>query len=78
MLFNGRLIIIGEPTEWNNIGQLQKLNDSRIWIIGGSDDSENPLHYFQRFVEDIMPDLTAEDLDKKMETTINNLKDLLK
>jgi hypothetical protein len=33
-----------------------------------------PLHYFKRFVEEIMPDLTAEDLDKKMETTINNLK----
>lgn len=73
-----RLIVIGEPTEWNAIGKLQKLNDSRIWIIGGSDDSDTPLHYFKRFVEEIMPSLTAEDLDKKMETTINNLKDLLK
>lgn len=73
-----RLIVIGEPTEWNAIGKLQKLNDSRIWIIGGNDDSDTPLHYFKRFVEEIMPDLTAEDLDKKMETTINNLKDLLK
>lgn len=73
-----RLIVIGEPTEWNAIGKLQKLNDSRIWIIGGNDNSDTPLHYFKRFVEEIMPDLTAEDLDKKMETTINNLKDLLK
>ena len=73
-----RLIVIGEPNEWNAIGKLQKLNDSRIWIIGGNDNSDIPLHYFKRFVEEIMPDLTAEDLDKKMETTINNLKDLLK
>lgn len=73
-----RLIVIGEPTDWNAIGKLQKLNDSRIWIIGGNDDSDTPLHYFERFVDEIMPDLTAEDLDKKMETTINNLKDLLK
>lgn len=73
-----RLIVIGKPTEYNAIGKLQKLNDSRIWIIGGKDDSVIPLHYFKRFVEEIMPDLTAEDLDKKMETTINILKDLLK
>ena len=73
-----RLIVIGEPNEWNAIGKLQKLNDSRIWIIGGNDDSDTPLHYFKRFVEEIMPDLTAEDLDKKMETTINNLRNLLK
>lgn len=73
-----RLIVIGEPTEWNEIGKLRKLNDSRIWIIGGNDQSHVPIHYFKRFVEEIMPDLTAEDLDKKMETTINNLKEFLK
>jgi hypothetical protein len=75
-----RLIVIAEPT--NAIAKLQELNDSRIWIIGensSSDKNNNiPLHFFKRFVEEILPDLTAEDLDKKMETTINNLKDLLK
>jgi hypothetical protein len=77
-----RLIIIGEPTASNKIGELQKLNDSRIWIIGESfpqnDEHYVPLHFFKRFVEEILPDLTNEDLDKKMETTINNLKKLLK
>lgn len=77
-----RLIVIGEPTEKNAIGKLRELNDTRIWIIGekwpdGKDDY-TPLYFFKRFVEQIMPDLTAEDLDKKMEMTINNLKDLLK
>lgn len=73
-----RLIIVGEPTEDNKIGELQKLDDPRIWIIGGKESDKQPLHYFERFVNEIMPDLTNEDLDKKMETTINNLKDLLK
>lgn len=77
-----RLIVIGEPTDTNNIGKLRELDDTRIWIIGekwpaGKDDYI-PLYFFKRFVEQIMPDLTAEDLDKKMEITINNLKDLLK
>ena len=73
-----RLIVIGEPQDWNEIGKLRNLNDSRIWIIGESGNSDVPLHYFKRFVEEIMPDLTAEDLDKKMETTIKNLKEFLK
>ncbi|WP_114788839.1 SIR2 family protein [Niabella yanshanensis] len=76
-----RLIVIGQPTEGSAIGQLLDLNDSRIWIIGEADhpDEEGiPIHYFKRFVEEILPDLTAEDLDKKMEDTINKLKELLK
>jgi len=73
-----RLVIIGEPNDWNAIGKLKNLNDSRIWIIGGRDESDIPLHYFVRFVKEVLPDLNAEDLDKKMENTINNLKELLK
>lgn len=73
-----RLIIIGEPTDKNKIGELKNLDDPRIWIIGGAESDNQPLHYFEKFVNDILPDLTNEDLDKKMETTINNLKDLLK
>lgn len=76
-----RLIVIGEPTDKNTIGKLLDLNDSRIWIIGekwpdGIDDY-SPLYFFKNFVEQILPDLTAEDLDHKMEATINNLKNLL-
>lgn len=77
-----RLIVIGEPTEKNAIGKLLELNDTRIWIIGekwpeGKADY-TPLYFFKNFVEQILPDLTAEDLDHKMEATINNLKNLLK
>ncbi|GHV64151.1 hypothetical protein FACS1894199_01720 [Bacteroidia bacterium] len=72
-----RLIVIGEPTGSNKIGVLQKLDDSRIWIIGETFPQDNehyvPLHFFKRFVEEILPDLTAEDLDKKLENTIKKL-----
>ncbi|MBN3583379.1 SIR2 family protein [Algoriphagus aestuarii] len=77
-----RLIVIGEPTNKNAIEKLMDLHDSRIWIIGEKwpEGKTNyvPLHFFKRFVEEVLPDLTAEDLDKKMEKTIQNLKDLLK
>ncbi|MFK8285239.1 SIR2 family protein [Capnocytophaga canis] len=73
-----RLIIIGTEKQSEAIQKLHSLNDSRIWIIGGYDEKERPLHYFKGFVEKILPDLTNEDLDKKLEATINNLKDLLK
>jgi len=78
-----RLIIIGEPNEKNIIGKLQKLDDSRIWIIGekrpkdknGEEDwSYIPINYFNRFVNEILPDLTNEDLNKKLESTNNNLR----
>ena len=78
-----RLIIIGNPSpdrdnKDTNITKLQKLDDSRIWIIGGENEKNEPLHYFKGFVNEILPDLTNEDLDKKLESTINNLKDLLR
>lgn len=73
-----RLIIIGTENQSEAIQKLHRLNDSRIWIIGGYDEKGEPLHYFKGFVEKILPDLTNEDLDKKLEATINNLKDLLK
>ena len=86
-----RLIVIGEPVKKNegkkeeyknNIQKLLDLNDSRIWIIGekwpDGKDNYTPLYFFKKFVEQILPDLTAEDLDHKMEATINNLKNLLK
>jgi hypothetical protein len=77
-----RLIVIGEPTDKNAIGKLLELNDSRIWIIGekwpDGETNYTPLYFFKKFVEQILPDLTAEDLDHKMEATINNLKNLLK
>ena len=78
-----RLIIIGNPSpdrdnKDTNITKLQKLDDSRIWIIGGKNEENESLHYFKGFINEILPDLTNDDLDKKLESTINNLKELLR
>lgn len=73
-----RLIVLGEPKSGSEIEKLKNLNDSRIWIIGGEDNDGNKIHYFENFVKYAMPDLTAEDLDKKMEQTLRNLKELFK
>ena len=73
-----RLIIIGSEKQSETIEKLYNLDDSRIWIIGGENKENEPLHYFKGFVNEILPDLTNEDLDKKLESTINNLKELLR
>ena len=73
-----RLIIIGSEKQSETIEKLYNLDDSRIWIIGGKNKENESLHYFKGFVNEILPDLTNEDLDKKLESTINNLKDLLR
>ena len=73
-----RLIIIGSEKQSETIEKLYNLDDSRIWIIGGENKENEPLHYFKGFVNEILPDLTNEDLDKKLESTINYLKDLLR
>ena len=72
-----RLVVLGKPETSNKIQELMKLNDSRIWVIG-ENDSSNPIHYFEGFVQEILPDLSNEDLDNKMDETIRNLKHLLR
>ena len=73
-----RLIIIGSEKQSDTIEKLYNLDDSRIWIIGGKNGKNEPIHYFKGFVNEILPDLTNEDLDKKLESTINKFKELLK
>ena len=69
-----RLIIIGSEKQSETIEKLYNLDDSRIWIIGGKNKENESLHYFKGFVNEILPDLTNEDLDKKLESTNNNLR----
>jgi hypothetical protein len=68
-----RLIVMGDPENNNEIEKLKSLNDPRIWIIGGTLDDSINLHYFNGFVEKILPDLSNDDLDKKLETTFLEL-----
>ena len=72
-----RLIVLGDIEENKEIEKLKSLNDPRIWIIGGELTDGKKLHFFNGFVEKILPDLSNDDLDKKMELTISQLNQLI-
>jgi hypothetical protein len=58
------------------IKELLELNDPRIWIIGGEfaeDDKTQKLHYFVNIVNKILPDLTNDEIDIKIEQAIKTL-----
>lgn len=66
-----RLIIIGNYKN-KNINKLFNLDDQRIWIIGEEEKWENnklkeiPLHFFNRFINEIMPDMEEEKIEEKI------------
>lgn len=68
-----RLIIIADPKYCVEIEKLQNLDDPRIWIIGGDLPDKSKLHYFKGFVEQILPELTNEQVDEKIENAIRKL-----
>lgn len=68
-----RLIVLGDPSSASEIEKLRSLNDPRIWIIGGELDSENKLHYFKGFVDGVLPDLSNDEIDSKIENAIRTL-----
>lgn len=68
-----RLIVLGSPTTGKEIEKLKSLNDPRIWIIGGELENGKKLHYFEGFVDEILPDLTNDEIDDKIENVIRTL-----
>ncbi len=68
-----RLIVLGNPAPDTEIIKLKSLNDPRIWIIGGDLDNGSKLHYFNGFVAEILPDLSNDEIDSKMEQAIKIL-----
>jgi hypothetical protein len=70
-----RLIVLGDHNASEEIAKLQSLDDPRIWIIGGEleDAEESKLHYFKGFVEKILPDLSNDEIDHKIENAIRKL-----
>ena len=67
-----RIIIFGDK-ESPSIKRLISLNDPRIWIIGGKLSSEKQLHYFSEITNDLLPDLSNDEIDKKIESAVRNL-----
>jgi hypothetical protein len=68
-----RLIVLGDRNTGEDIKKLQSLDDPRIWIIGGEMEDQSKLHYFKGFVEQILPDLSNDEIDKKIENAIRKL-----
>lgn len=68
-----RLIVLGDHSSSEEIAKLQSLDDPRIWIIGGELEDKNKLHYFRGFVEKILPDLSNDEIDHKIENAIRKL-----
>jgi hypothetical protein len=68
-----RLIVIGDIENNEKFKKLKELDDPRIWIIGGKMDDSTNLHYFKGFVDHILPDLSNDDIDKKLENTFLEL-----
>ena len=68
-----RLIVIGSPECNPEINKLKSLDDPRIWIIGGEIDNDEKLHYFKGFVTEILPDLSNDEIDNKIEQAIKTL-----
>ncbi|MCX6158980.1 MAG: SIR2 family protein [Ignavibacteriae bacterium] len=68
-----RLIVLGDHSVSEEIAKLQSLDDPRIWIIGGKLEDKTKLHYFKGFVEKILPDLSNDEIDNKIENAIKKL-----
>ena len=73
-----RLIIIGN-SEASNIKKLFNLNDPRIWIVGEKEHWEDgsltrtPIHFFKRFVEEMLPSIDQENIEKSVQKVLDNL-----
>lgn len=59
-----RLIIFADPTLEGEVAKLRKLNDPRIWIIGGNGpEADCKAHYFNTIIEEFMPQRPSERID---------------
>lgn len=68
-----RLIVLGDQKVSNEIEKLQQLDDPRVWIIGGELEDGNMLHFFKGFVDNILPDLSNDEIDSKIENAVRKL-----
>jgi len=66
-----RLIAFIEKGEKSE--KLIELDDPRIWIIGGKMSDDKQLHFFSQIVSQLLPDLTNDEIDEKIENAIKKL-----
>lgn len=69
-----RLIIFADPESEGEIAKLRKLNDPRIWIIGGDGPIDGTrAHYFDTVVEHFLPQRPAERIDDAVKLVLESL-----
>jgi SIR2-like domain len=69
-----RLVVLATPDAGGEISKLRKLKDPRIWIIGSPESSMGRnAHYFDYFVENLMPELPGDQVDLAVKKVLNNL-----
>ncbi len=69
-----RLIIFADPDSEGEIAKLRKLNDPRIWIIGGDGPADGTrAHYFDTVVEHFLPQRPAERIDEAVKLVLATL-----
>lgn len=69
-----RLIIFADPESTGEIEKLKKLNDPRIWIIGGNGPTgAAPAHYFSTIVEYLLPRRPSDRIDEAVELVLKTM-----
>lgn len=69
-----RLIIFADPASGGEIEKLRKLNDPRIWIIGGDGpEAGTRAHYFSTIVEHFLPQRPLERIDDAVKLVLEKM-----
>lgn len=69
-----RLIIFADPASGGEIEKLRKLNDPRIWIIGGDGPEEGTrAHYFSTIIEHFLPQRPLERIDDAVKLVLEKM-----
>jgi len=69
-----RLIIFADPDSPGDIAKLRKLNDPRIWIIGGDGPTDSTrAHYFDTVVDQFLPQRPVEHIDDAVKLVLEAL-----
>jgi hypothetical protein len=68
-----RLVIFAAPDADAEIGKLRDLKDPRIWLIGGDAPGGGKAHYFDTFVDKLMPAPPGDRIDTAVRKVVEEL-----
>ena len=68
-----RLVIFAAPDADGEIGKLRDLRDPRIWLVGGDAPGGRKAHYFNTFVDKLMPAPPGDRIDTAVRKVVEEL-----